>query len=77
MRLLYNHWCRIVSVFQSIPKPRACITLIFVPVELSWKLGDSGFAIKTGLGIDTPDGTVTARLVQETREIRSGPSSLK
>jgi hypothetical protein len=31
----------------------------FVPVELSWKLGDSGFAIKTGLGIDTPDGTVT------------------
>jgi hypothetical protein len=28
-----------------------------VPVELSWKLGDSGFAIKTGLGIFTPDGT--------------------
>src|SRR6201992_466837 len=31
----------------------------FVPVELSWKLGDSGFAVKTGLGIYTPDGTVT------------------
>ncbi len=30
-----------------------------VPVELSWKLADSGFAIKTGLGIYTPDGTVT------------------
>jgi hypothetical protein len=28
------------------------------PVELSWKLADSGFAIKTGLGIYTPDGTV-------------------
>src|ERR1700748_1958016 len=30
-----------------------------VPAELSWKLADSGFAIKTGLGIYTPDGTVT------------------
>ena len=30
-----------------------------VPVELSWKFADSGFAIKTGLGIYTPDGTVT------------------
>jgi hypothetical protein len=30
-----------------------------VPVELSWKLWDSGFAVKTGLGIYTPDGTVT------------------
>jgi hypothetical protein len=29
-----------------------------VPVELSWKLADSGFAVKTGLGIYTPDGTV-------------------
>jgi hypothetical protein len=29
-----------------------------VPVELSWKLADSGFAVKTGLGIFTPDGTV-------------------
>ena len=28
------------------------------PFELSWKLADSGFAIKTGLGIYTPDGTV-------------------
>jgi hypothetical protein len=30
-----------------------------VPVELSWKLGTSGFQFKTGLGIYTPDGTVT------------------
>src|SRR6202046_3324677 len=28
-----------------------------VPVELSWKLGNSGFAFKTGLGIYVPDGT--------------------
>src|ERR1700744_1390473 len=31
----------------------------FVPVELSWKLGTSGFAVKTGLGIYAPDGTIT------------------
>ena len=30
-----------------------------VPVELSWKLGNSGFAFKTGLGIYVPDGTET------------------
>jgi hypothetical protein len=30
----------------------------FVPVELSWKLGTSGFVVKTGLGIYAPDGTV-------------------
>jgi hypothetical protein len=29
-----------------------------VPVELSWKLGTSGFQLKTGVGIYTPDGTV-------------------
>jgi hypothetical protein len=29
-----------------------------VPVELSWKLADSGLQFKTGLGIYTPDGTV-------------------
>ena len=29
-----------------------------VPVELSWKLGTSGFFVKTGLGIDVPDGTI-------------------
>jgi hypothetical protein len=29
-----------------------------VPGELSWKLGDSGFQIKTGLGIFVPDGTI-------------------
>jgi hypothetical protein len=30
-----------------------------VPVELSWKLWNSGFQFKTGLGIYTPDGTIT------------------
>ena len=28
-----------------------------VPAELSWKLGTSGFAVKTGLGIYLPDGS--------------------
>lgn len=30
-----------------------------VPVELSWRLGDSGFLVKTGLGIYAPDGTIS------------------
>ena len=30
-----------------------------VPIELSWNLGNSGFAVKAGLGIYTPDGTQT------------------
>ena len=30
----------------------------FVPVELSWKLGTSGFVFKTGLGIYAPTGTI-------------------
>jgi len=30
-----------------------------VPVELSWKLADSGFYIKAGLPMFVPDGTVT------------------
>lgn len=30
-----------------------------VPVELSWKLGDSGFFAKTGLGIHVPDGSTS------------------
>ena len=29
-----------------------------IPVELSWKLGTSGFAVKTGLTVVTPDGTI-------------------
>jgi hypothetical protein len=32
---------------------------LIVPVELSWKLADSGFVVKTGMGMFTPDGTVT------------------
>ena len=30
-----------------------------VPAELSWRLGDSGFFVKTGLGMYVPDGTKT------------------
>lgn len=30
----------------------------FVPVELSWMLGTSGFAVKAGLGIFAPTGTI-------------------
>jgi hypothetical protein len=30
----------------------------FVPVELTWKLGTSGFVVKSGLGIYTPSGTI-------------------
>jgi hypothetical protein len=30
----------------------------FVPAELSWKLGDSGFGVKTGLGFWAPTGTI-------------------
>jgi hypothetical protein len=33
-----------------------------VPVELSWKLGTSGFAVKTGVGIYVDDGTQTNKL---------------
>jgi hypothetical protein len=30
-----------------------------VPVELSWKLGDSGFFAKAGLGMFAPDGSIS------------------
>jgi hypothetical protein len=30
-----------------------------VPVELSWKLGESGFFVKAGLGLYAPDGSIT------------------
>jgi hypothetical protein len=30
-----------------------------VPVELSWKLQDTGFFVKTGLGIYVPDGNIS------------------
>jgi hypothetical protein len=30
-----------------------------VPIELSWKFGNSGFAVKTGVGIYLPDGCTT------------------
>ncbi len=35
------------------------INTYFVPAELSWKLGDTGFFIKTGVGIWAPTGTQT------------------
>jgi hypothetical protein len=35
------------------------INTFIAPIELSWKLGDSGFQVKTGLGMYVPDGTVT------------------
>ncbi len=35
------------------------INTFIAPVELSWKLGASGFHVKTGLGMYVPDGTVT------------------
>jgi hypothetical protein len=35
------------------------INTFIAPVELSWKLGDSGFYAKTGLGMYVPTGTVT------------------
>lgn len=37
---------------------------LIVPIELSWRLGDSGFFIKTGFGVYVPTGTI------------SGPSGL-
>jgi hypothetical protein len=35
------------------------INTFIAPVELSWKLGNSGFFVKSGLGMYVPDGTVT------------------
>jgi len=31
----------------------------FAPVELSWKLGDSGFFVKSGLAVFAPDGSIS------------------
>ena len=44
----------------------------FAPVELSWKLGTSGFAVKAGLGIFAPTGTVQG--VQGVNVVASGNS---
>jgi hypothetical protein len=32
---------------------------LFIPIELSWKLGDSGLFVKSGFGFYAPDGTIT------------------
>jgi len=50
----------LVNVGSPIPSQFSGVhNTFFAPVELSWKLGDSGFQIKTGLGIFAPDGTIT------------------
>ena len=51
-------------VMQSVGSPvnaqaAGMFNSYIVPVELSWKLGASGFAVKTGLGIYLADGTST------------------
>jgi hypothetical protein len=38
------------------------INTFIAPVELSWKLGDSGFQVKTGLGMYVPDGEGAASM---------------
>jgi hypothetical protein len=50
-------------VMQSLGNPinaqaAGMFNTYIVPVELSWKLGTSGFAVKTGLGIYLNDATV-------------------
>ncbi|MGA8900503.1 SphA family protein [Bradyrhizobium sp.] len=52
-------------VMQSLGEPinvqsSGMFNSYIVPVELSWKLGTSGFAVKTGLGIYLDDGTSTS-----------------
>src|ERR1019366_6188732 len=51
-------------VMQSVGAPvnaqgSGAFNTYIVPVELSWKLGNSGFAVKTGVGIYLPDGCTT------------------
>ncbi|MBR1177207.1 transporter [Bradyrhizobium sp. KB893862 SZCCT0404] len=39
--------------------PAGMHNTFIVPAELSWRLGDSGFFIKAGLGIYVPNGTIS------------------
>jgi len=39
--------------------PSGMHNTFIAPVELSWKLGESGFFVKAGLGIYVPDGTTS------------------
>ena len=39
-------------------EPAGMHNTYIVPAELSWKLGDSGWFIKSGLGMYVPDGTI-------------------
>jgi hypothetical protein len=50
-------------VMQSVGAPvnaqaAGAFNTYIVPIELSWKLWDSGFAVKTGVGIYLEDGTI-------------------
>jgi len=54
----------LVGGSQSVGRPLniqevGAIDTYFVPVELSWNLGNSGFFVKTGVGIWAPTGTQT------------------
>lgn len=39
--------------------PAGAHNTFIVPVELSWRLADSGFFVKTGLGVYVPDGSIS------------------
>jgi hypothetical protein len=45
-----------------------------VPVELSWKLGTSGFAVKAGFGMYVPDGTQHTWIRNVTGSAVPGPA---
>src|SRR5579872_2668570 len=47
-----------LNLNPAFPSQQAGMHNTFIaPVELSWKLGTSGFVVKTGLGMYVPDGT--------------------
>jgi hypothetical protein len=48
-----------LSLNPNTPTQQAGIHNTYFANELSWKLGTSGFVVKTGLGIYTPDGTIS------------------
>ena len=50
--------CR-ASVLRLTLQGSGAFNTYIVPVELSWKFGTSGFAVKTGVGIYLPDGCTT------------------
>ena len=48
----------------------------FVPVELTWKLGTSGFVVKSGLAFYAPTGTIQGLVALTTKADLIGLSSL-